>query len=479
MLDCVIIGNGILGLSLAFRLKRDNPDMKLAVIGPSHRKGSATLAAGAMLNVWAEIVEGQFEDQFLSMRFNIARQGMDMWEPFAEEIRSVSGVEIPIKWGTYVINTPLSAPWGDKTWSYFIKALASQNASHKIVDPLNVPYLNPVQHSRPLDAALIMDGQLNPNTVLDSLDIAMERLGIVTYDTVVESIIEGHTFKLKLGDNSEVSVGQVVLANGTFAQKLIDQIPNLKSEVPRLLWGLGSAVELSFEEWNRNVQPNNPLFSMDCVIRGLNPVGACGLHVVPQDQTTFYIGASSAVLYEPEWNPRSHAIVFLIHNVVNEINRSFAFTTTKLRGNGVRPVTVDGFPLLGESNIRGLWFLNGMKRDGLTSAPYLVHEMAIQMSGKRSELPQEFSPTRPLIPYKNRKKAIEETVLFSINADRQHGLVMPPWVDEKYSQNKLDEIHKIYDKRGIKDFAIHPEVIHLYDNDEYYQGIKHRLFSSI
>ena len=136
MLDYVVLGNGILGLSLAFRLKRDNPTAKVALVGPSHRRGNATLAAGAMLNVWAEVCHGQFEDPFLWKRFQLAIRGMDLWESFAREIEEVTGRHIGINWGTYVINTPLAAPWGDQTWRYFKNALRDNGVEHQVMDPL-------------------------------------------------------------------------------------------------------------------------------------------------------------------------------------------------------------------------------------------------------------------------------------------------------------------------------------------------------
>ena len=52
----VIIGNGIIGLTTAFRLaRRAGSKDRVTLIGKKIRPGSATLAAGAMLNSFAEI----------------------------------------------------------------------------------------------------------------------------------------------------------------------------------------------------------------------------------------------------------------------------------------------------------------------------------------------------------------------------------------------------------------------------------------
>lgn len=475
MLDCVIVGNGILGLALAFRLKNDHPSLKVAVVGPAARRGSATMAAGAMLNVWAELADGQFEDPYLAQRFELPLRGMGAWRGFADEIVGVTGGRIDIGWGTYAINTPMSAPWGDRTWAYFVKSLKEKGVDHEIMEPLEIPFLAPAQHSRPLAAARLPDGRVSPEQILGELEKALDILGVECLDDEVVWLETDGVRRVHLASGLVLDTDKAVLANGSFAQALIDQVPALRYETPRLVWGNGAALELTFPEWIPRGEPNHPLWDMDCVVRSLNPIGACGLHVVPRGGAKFYVGASSAVLYEREWEPRAHAVGFLLNDVVHEINRKFAWSTVRLVGCGFRPVCVDTFPLLGESSVSGVWFLNGMKRDGLTSAPYLVQELSREMTVGTSALPLAFRPSRKLIPYKTRATAIDEAVLFSINGERQHDLHLPPWADESYAAHRRDEISKVYEKRAIGDFAIHPEVIHLFDNDAYFAGITHSI----
>ena len=97
------------------------------------------------------------------------------------------------------------------------------------------------------------------------------------------------------------------------------------------------------------------------------------------------------------------------------------------------------------------------------------------MGGKQSLLPEEFRPARSLIPYKEREAAIKDAVLFGINADRQHELRLPPWMDEKLIQQRTDELEAIYAKRNLRNFGMHPEVTHIYENDRFYKGVKHSL----
>ena len=55
-MEHIIIGNGIIALTTAFRLlKKLAPTDNISIIGPKNRPGSATLAAAAMLNSFGEI----------------------------------------------------------------------------------------------------------------------------------------------------------------------------------------------------------------------------------------------------------------------------------------------------------------------------------------------------------------------------------------------------------------------------------------
>jgi hypothetical protein len=44
---------------------------------------------------------------------------------------------------------------------------------------------------------------------------------------------------------------------------------------------------------------------------------------------------------------------------------------------------------------------------------------------------------------------------------------------QPYREAKRAKAEKVYDKRRIQDFGIHPELVHLYDNDEFFAAIDH------
>ena len=95
------------------------------------------------------------------------------------------------------------------------------------------------------------------------------------------------------------------------------------------------------------------------------------------------------------------------------------------------------------------------------------------MLGGKSSLPERFTPSRKLISYKNRAQALDDYVASDYGGEAQHGLVLPPYAVQPYRDARRIRGEKVYDKRGIADFGIHPELIHLYDNDEFFAAIDH------
>ena len=75
--DIAIIGNGIIGTMLAFKLI--NSKKKICIIGSSNRKGSASVASGAMLNVFGEIDYGKKNDNYINKKIKIGIVAQKKW----------------------------------------------------------------------------------------------------------------------------------------------------------------------------------------------------------------------------------------------------------------------------------------------------------------------------------------------------------------------------------------------------------------
>ena len=84
--DFLIVGNAILGLTTAYRLTQLAPHAKIGIIGPSHRGGSATTAAGAMLGLFGEITTTYYTDHYNKAYFALARYAQTEWPQLVAEL---------------------------------------------------------------------------------------------------------------------------------------------------------------------------------------------------------------------------------------------------------------------------------------------------------------------------------------------------------------------------------------------------------
>jgi glycine/D-amino acid oxidase-like deaminating enzyme len=481
--DIVVVGNGSLGAAIAYELRRRDASARIAIVGPAARIGGATVTAGAMINVWAEIARGQFDNPAMADKANLGVKAFGLWDRWCEELSEFS--EKPLKpiWGTYVINNALGSPHEVATVDYQIAAMQRHDVDCRLVSPSDVPWLKPEAHAQISRIVRIPDGRIDPRKMLEAYERFFAARNVAIFDTTVQRLQYGGGLlrslvksgaALTLADGTELKAGQVVLANGSFAQELIDQLPEVKRATPRLVWGAGSALDISLPPWiHKYGGLDRSIFDIDHVVRTVDRGGACGVHLVPSENGECYLGASSGVWFEPEWKPRVHAVHVLLRALSEEINGAFFFATFSIRGPGFRPTTIDGFPLLGETCQPGLWMANGTKRDGFTISPLIAGEMATAILNGTSTLPQRFSPSRALISYKNRTNAIGDAVAADFGGEFQHGLKLPPYAVEPYRAAKREKIEAVYNKRGLTDFGIHPEMIHLYDNDEFFAAVDH------
>lgn len=473
--DVVVVGNGSIALALANRLKTRDSNLRIAVVGPAARKGGASLTAGAMINAWAEIGYGVFENPALADRAGLPIAAMAMWDDLHKELREFTADDLGIAWGTYILNNAMGSPHETRAVDYIIDQMAKRQVPYQIMSGSDVPWLQPEPRGQITRVVRVPDGRFDPFKVLGAMEKAAAARRIEQVDgTVVALDVANGQRSVKLSDGTVLAGKQIVLANGSFAQALIDQIPELRHAMPRLLWGAGSALDVSLPDWVKQYGGiDRSILDIDHVVRSVDRGGACGLHVVPHGNGEYYCGASAGVWFNPEPKARVHAVHVLLRGLVEEIHKAFFFAGISIRGPGFRPTTIDAFPLLGESNIEGVWLANGMKRDGFTCSPLIANELSSAMLGGQSRLPERFKPVRKLISYKNLTNAIDDHVDGDIGGEIQHGLYLPPYAHAGYREARRLKTQRVYEKRGITDFGIHPEMLHLYENDEFFAAIDH------
>ena len=87
--DLAIIGNGIIGTLLAYNLKKNK---KICLVGSSKRHGSASVAAGAMLNVFGEVDYDKSSDDYLEKKIKIGFESQQLWKKFKKKIKNKNNI---------------------------------------------------------------------------------------------------------------------------------------------------------------------------------------------------------------------------------------------------------------------------------------------------------------------------------------------------------------------------------------------------
>ena len=453
----VILGNGILAVTIAFRLtKRLVAKDRITIVGKRARPGSATLAAAAMLNSFAEIETGSLKSELDRYRFDLSRQATRMWPRFDEEIGG------GLNWGTYVVNNSAADDLDDENFDAIVAALGEFGEPFEHVSPRDIPNYMPEQRHRATRALYIpREGWMNPRLVMEKLD------AILAKDPQVSFVDDGARSLVRQGDRigavktesgQAIAGDNFVLATGATVSDVLNQ-SSLGIEVQRVFYGVGVSVEIK-----------SPDFPHKKCIRTPNRGLACGIYSVPYlsgsgaPEDHVLVGASNFISPTPCNYGRLTSIETLMRGAIEQINANF-YRADLVRINvGWRPTTLDTYPLLGRTSIGNLIIASGTKRDGFHLAPLISEKIVAMLYNEPVEegFPR-FSPERKPIRSLSRQEAIEKAVRHQMSASYQHGFTpsrsrMPAQI----AQMHRDDLERLHDKVGAHDWGIPPEMLDMY-----------------
>jgi glycine oxidase len=362
--DVLVAGAGIIGAVTALELA-DRGLTVLCAGQDAASVGTASSAAGAMLGVLGEVTAGQdspLDDAGLRLRDQAARA----WPALAGRIDDLSGHPVPIRHGTVVIANLVNQ--GDRANLAAIRAAARRlNLPCENLDPASVPYLAPAPGHQPADALWLPgEGYIDTSVLLPALRAAVQaHPGIRRLPQPVRHVL--HDDRRATGavtdDATTVRAGHIVLAAGTGTQDLLDQIGPRCGVTARLLPGKGTSFTF-----------RDPGHAPQSVIRTPNRDFACGTHLIPRQDGNHYLGATNRIAGTPGGSeqPSPGEIHALIHSACHEINtgiRTATFTGTRY---GMRPLSSDGHPLIGPTELAGLHLATGTYRNGILLAPAIA-----------------------------------------------------------------------------------------------------------
>lgn len=473
----VIIGNGIIALTSAFRLlRRGGSDLRVTLVGEGQRPGSATLAAGAMLNSFAEIEYDTFKSELDTYRFELSHLATQMWPKFELELIDAAGEDLPagckgcqgfggggcVKQGTYVVNNASCDELDDDNFDAILGALTEFNEPHRMVSPGEIPNYRPQPRHRATRAVLIEnEGWFNPRLMLEKLDAIVRRSSRV--QLVDDQVLRidhgaGQVTAVHTRGGQRIEGDRYLLAVGASASSLIEA-SGLPLRMQRVFYGVGVSLQLGIREMSQSHCIRTPA-------RGL----ACGLYSVPffespcATQSQILVGASNFMSKDPYPWGRIANIEGLMSSVTQQVNQEY-YKADLIRVNvGWRPTSQDTYPLVGPTSLPNLVIATGTKRDGFHMAPLLSETIARMVLGEPvDERFAVFAPERAPLKTMTREQAVDKAVRHQINAAYQHGFepANVRTVDQLRRSIEAD-VQAVHDQAGAVDWGIAPEMLDMY-----------------
>jgi glycine oxidase len=401
--DVVVVGNGVLGLSLALTLTRRR--LKVALVGEANRPWAASTAAGAMLGCFGEVTATLLESEYGRAKHDFAVQALGLWENWVDEMNeNLNKVDIRVSDGTIVIlNSVGYSKLDDVNFEAIRKSLQDYDEPFEDINPADVEWLDPESGSRPERALYIPNEHaINSIELLKKLEQNFILLGgtLINEAGARLECNAGKIDALVLDSGERVVSNKIVLAAGVKTQYLLDTIPDIAARIPRLVSGYGVSTIVDTVDGS---SPNS-------VIRTPNRAFACGLHILPRQKGQVYVGATNLISRKAVSSPSLEDVVFLLDCAYRQVRRNLSKGRMSCLQVGNRPVSLDGFPLLGETDLNGLWIMTGTYRDGLTLSPFLAQEMAKLICGEVATDLKIFNPVRPPIQPLTREEIIMQTV---------------------------------------------------------------------
>lgn len=374
--DSCIIGGGISGLSVAYHLR--GVGQSVVVCDPSPGHGVSNVAAGML----APASEVNYDEDVMGKLLLHAAQ---YWKEFAPELEQQAGTKVAYeKKGTLLVGFT-EGDFADlkrlEAYQHHL-GIASQSLSKgeaRQLEPLLSPRIAGALHTPD-------DHQVNNRLVISALLAIFDKEGCMTRERVhlLREVPNGWAVRLESG--SEVTARTIVIATGieglSFDWTTGGTLP---SPV------LSSALKGVRGDILRLRAPSLDLLPGLCV---RTQVAGRWNYVVPRNSGEIVVGASVEESSRPS-APRTGAIHELLSDALLTLPvlRETEFLEASV---GIRPGTVDNYPLVGSFEREGIYLHTGHFRHGFLLAPFTARLLVDTMLNGSSASPYDgvLSPAR-------------------------------------------------------------------------------------
>lgn len=432
--DVIVIGSGAIAGAIAFELA--DRGKTVCRVGPIERESSASGAAGAMNGCFGEVTGALLGSQYGTLKLQMDRLARNQWRQWAQRLAQASDDNTPLftAQGTHVVlNTAGMADVDTVNFEAIEHALKECAEPYEVCDPGQIQWLKPDDQVRPLRSLYIPhEHAVNAHLLLSKLDLAAIARGATLKNEMARRVLieGGGATGVELASGECIAASQVVVAAGVHSLDLLQDVPHL-NRIPPLFAGYGVSLLV-------RPAPGCPM--PDTVIRTPNRAFACGLHCVPRADGVLYLGATNILAEEPRSQALVSDVQFLLDCAVEQLNLDLHSAQILSIQVGNRPIPADGFPLIGNAGVEGLWLATGTYRDGLHQSPLIAAYIANALTGTANELDlSDFNPVRKPLAAASRSETVKETVrqMFATGHEYRWN-IKPYWLpilDESMNRN--------------------------------------------
>lgn len=368
--DVVVVGAGVIGLAIAWRLATRG--LSVTLTDPHPASGATGVAAGML----APVNEARHGEEPL-LRLNL--YAAEHYAGFATEVSEAAGEPVGYREAATLavaLDAGDAAALDDLHKFQKDLGLDAETVSRRECRKLE-PLLAPSVQG----GVLTGDRQVDPRRLSSALMTAAERAGVRFRRNRVAavSVRDGTADGVRLDDGTELSASNVVLAAGSRAGD-IDAVPD---EIRRLVRPVkGQIVRLHVPSAYR------PFLTH--VVRGT--VRGRPVYLVPREDGELVIGATQEELGDDVVTAGGvYELLRDAHDLVPGITElPLAETAAALR-----PSSPDNAPIIGPTGLPGLVVATGHFRNGILLAPVTADAIAgLLTDGALPGLVTDFTPQR-------------------------------------------------------------------------------------
>jgi glycine oxidase len=372
--DVVVVGGGVIGLAVAWRVAASGRAVTL--VDPEPGRGASWAAAGML----APVGEANFGEERLSTLLVGAARA---WPTFAAELESASEVTIGYRTeGTLLVAVDSSDRLSlddllDYRHSLGLEAVTLSAAGCRAAEPLLAPGVRG-------GADLREDHQVDNRRLVEALNVAVDRAGVVTTRCRVTGVVRrGEAVAgVTLDGGSGLDADVVVVAAGCWSGQLAGFPERLRPPV-RPVKGL----TLRLRAGSRSPR-------LQRTVRGLVHGRSC--YLVPRTDGSLVVGAT---VEERGFDLTVEA--GSVGDLLGDARRlvpSLDDYELCESATGLRPGSPDNAPIVGGAGLRGLVVATGHYRNGILLAPGTAEEVVrlLETNDAHSDTgPSPFDNFRP------------------------------------------------------------------------------------